>query len=335
MWGAFISFSLDEIIDKIIAETGISKKELARKISEKREELGGLITEDGAAHIVASELGIDLFKDQKYKDARLFIKDLISGMNNITVTGRVMKIYASREFVRDGKQSQVVSLLLGDKTKEIRTVLWGDHALNVDKISRGTVLRILSGYVKEGLKEETELHVGYRGRIIIDPEDANAADFPLVKEFSHKISELEEILSIIPVYQVEEKARKIQSFIAQFEIAYWYIGEAERRNDKYLLNRAATDLVLFGGRLILAHNEILFPFHKLFMNVLEKAPQKPVNLLRLINSLVNDPNSQTAKEFYDCVKNFKHWKLRGLPGTQYMLDTEWAWIEGKPYIGDI
>ena len=215
MWGVFISFSLDEIIDKIIAETGISKKELARKISEKREELGGLITEDGAAHIVASELGIDLFKDQKYKDARLFIKDLISGMNNITVTGRVMKIYAAREFVREGKQSQVVSLLLGDKTKEIRTVLWGDHALNVDKISRGTVLRILSGYVKEGLKEETELHVGYRGRIIIDPEDANAADFPLVKEFSHKISELEANLNDIDVLGVVERFYPISTFQRQ------------------------------------------------------------------------------------------------------------------------
>ncbi len=150
-----------------------------------------------------------------------------------------------------------------------------------------------------------------------------------------KIPELKDILNAIPVYQIEEKASKIQSFIAQFEISYWYVGEAEKRNDKYLLNRATTDLVLFGGRLILAHNEILFPFHKLFMNVLEKAPQKPVNLLRLINSLVNYPNSQTAKEFYECIKNFKHWKLQGLPGTQYMLDTEWAWIEGKPYIGDI
>jgi len=56
-------------------------------------------------------------------------------------------------------------------------------------------------------------------------------------------------------------------------------------------------------------------------------------ILKLLK--VNDPNSQTAKEFYECIKNFKHWKLRGLPGTQYMLDTEWAWISGKSYIGDI
>jgi len=150
-----------------------------------------------------------------------------------------------------------------------------------------------------------------------------------------KISELEEILKEIPIYQKDEKAEKIQSFLAQFEIANWYIGEAERRKDKYLLTRAATDLVLFGGRLILAHNEIIYPFHKLFMNALKRAPEKPENLIELIEVLLNEPNIKNAKPFYDSVKNFKKWRIRGISNVQFMIDTELAWIEGKPYIGDI
>ena len=215
MWGVRISFSLEEIIDKIISETGISKKELEQRIREKREELGGLITEDGAAHIVASELGIDLFKDQKYKEAKLFIKDLIPGMNNISVTGRVMRIYSLVEFEREGKKSQVVNLMLGDKTKEIRVVLWEDHARNIDKISRGDILRILSGYVKEGLRDASELHVGYRGRIIIDPEDVNSADFPSVREFTHKINELEANLNDVDVLAVVDRFYPISTFQRQ------------------------------------------------------------------------------------------------------------------------
>ena len=150
-----------------------------------------------------------------------------------------------------------------------------------------------------------------------------------------KIPKLEELLKKIPVYQKDEKAEKIQSFLAQFEIAYWYMGEAERRNDIYLLTRAATDLVLFGGRLILAHNEIIYPYHKLFMNALKRAPEKPKNLIGLIEALLNEPNSKNAQAFYEAVKNFKKWRMRGLPNVQYMIDTELAWIEGKPYIGDI
>ena len=150
-----------------------------------------------------------------------------------------------------------------------------------------------------------------------------------------KIPELENILESIPVFQKSEKAEKIQKFLAQFEIAKWYIGEAVRRNDKYLLIRTMTDLVLFGGRLILAYNEILYPFHKLFMNALKKAPEKPDNLLELINTLLDEPSIENAQAFYDCIKNFRNWKLRLIPSIQYMLDTELAWVDGKPYVGDL
>ncbi len=150
-----------------------------------------------------------------------------------------------------------------------------------------------------------------------------------------KIPELEEILKKIPIYQKDEKAEKIQSFLAQFDIAYWFIGEAERRKDKYLLTRAATDLVLFGGRLILAHNEIIYPYHKLFMNALKKAPEKPENLIELIEELLKEPNSKNAQALYDTIKSFKKWRIKGFPSVQFMIDTELAWFEGKPYIGDI
>jgi ssDNA-binding replication factor A large subunit len=123
-----------------------------------------------------------------------------------------MKIYALREFVRDGKQSYVVNLILGDKTKTIRTVLWGEHAQNVDKINRGDILRILSGYIKEGLQEDPELHIGYRGRIIINPEDANTKDFPFVKEYTHKIDGLEANLNDIDIIGVVERVYPISTF---------------------------------------------------------------------------------------------------------------------------
>ena len=150
-----------------------------------------------------------------------------------------------------------------------------------------------------------------------------------------KIPDLEEILNRIPVYQKNEKSEKIQKFLAQFEIAKWYIGEAVRRNDNYLLTRTTTDLILFGGRLILASNEILYPFHKLFMNTLKKALEKPDNLLELIDTLLNEPSTENVQAYYDAIKNFRNWKIRGLPSIQFMLDTELAWIEGKSYVGDI
>ena len=48
-------------------------------------------------------------------------------------------------------------------------------------------------------------------------------------------------------------------------------------------------MILFGGRLILAHNEILYPFHKWFMRVLGSAPNKPEWLMECIDDLASAP----------------------------------------------
>jgi predicted nucleotidyltransferase len=149
-----------------------------------------------------------------------------------------------------------------------------------------------------------------------------------------KIPELEELLIKIPVYQKEEKLEKIRKFYAQFEIAHWFIQEAERRKDEYLLTRAITDLILFGGRLILAHNEILYPYHKLFLQILEKANEKPEHLMSLIQDLLKNRNSANAQALFEAIKNFRKWEIRELAPIRFMIDTEWAWLDGKIYVGD-
>jgi predicted nucleotidyltransferase len=150
-----------------------------------------------------------------------------------------------------------------------------------------------------------------------------------------KIPDLKDLLEKIPVFQEEEKPKKIAKFLAQFETANWMIEEAERRNDDYLVTRAISDLILFGGRLILEYNNILYPFHKLFMQALEKAPEKPENLMGLIDTLLKKKNSENAKTLFDAIMGFKEWKSSEFWAIRFIIDTEWAWIDGKPYVGDL
>ena len=81
-------------------------------------------------------------------------------------------------------------------------------------------------------------------------------------------------------YPVEDKAARIRRFYAQFEAWAWYAGEALRLDNAYLLGVSIDKLVLFGGRLILAHNEQLYPYHKWFLRVLETVPDRPAGLMR-------------------------------------------------------
>ena len=150
-----------------------------------------------------------------------------------------------------------------------------------------------------------------------------------------KIPDLENILDKIPVYQKDEQSEKVKKFYSQFQVAYWYCQEAIKLNNMYLLTRAISDLILYGGRLILAHNEVLYPYHKWFMRVLSEVRDKPGDLMIQINNLLEKKDIESINNFYNGIRTFRKWDTKVNPFVQFMLDTELAWINGKSYIGDL
>ncbi len=59
--------TLNEIIEKIKEQSGLPEEEIKNKIKEKQRELYGLVSPEGAAHILAKELGIELVKREFLK----------------------------------------------------------------------------------------------------------------------------------------------------------------------------------------------------------------------------------------------------------------------------
>jgi hypothetical protein len=106
-------------------------------------------------------------------------------------------------------------------------------------------------------------------------------------------------------------------------------------DNPYLMMHVVSDLVLFGGRLILAHNRMLYPYHKWFLRTLQDAPQKPDDLMALIDQLLNEPNKANADRLCEAILNFTAWETppEGWP-ARFMEDTEWAWRRGSAAVGD-
>jgi hypothetical protein len=142
-----------------------------------------------------------------------------------------------------------------------------------------------------------------------------------------RIAELDELLKKIPVYQVGQQEEKMISFYTQVIVWQWYVGQAGKTNDLYLLTRSASQLALFGGRLILAYNKMLYPYHKWFIKQLENAPEKPDALLALLAALLKSPSKENADPFAECVLNFRDWPKPKNDGvcTQFFQDSEWNW----------
>ncbi len=156
---------LKQITTQILASGKITKEELQKRVDEKLKSLGGLISEEGAVHIIANDLGVSLGSTPAQT---VKLKDVLAGMRNVTVLVKVLRKYELRTFGADGK-GKVGSLFVGDETGFMRLTFWNDKTDYHTKINEGDVLEVQSAYSKEN-NNRVELHMGNSSHIIINPE---------------------------------------------------------------------------------------------------------------------------------------------------------------------
>jgi len=185
--------SADEIIKQILsARPDFSREEIMQKIREKNTAVGGFLTEETAARLVASELGVEIAQ-KRFVFKEIPIGELVSGLNDVTVTGRVLIAYHAQTYNRkDETEGQLARVLIVDKTGALRILLWNDKAelAKNGKIKQGQILRVLHGYVREARDGDLELHVGHRGEIQINPSDVKEKDYPETSTFATKIGKI-------------------------------------------------------------------------------------------------------------------------------------------------
>jgi len=169
--------SLEEVVERILAaEPGLSREELLRAIEERARALG--VSMLISALEVAKELGVEL---EGGTDVGIPIGDLVTGLSDVTITGRIMRIWGVKVFRRrDGSTGKMASLRLADGTGSVRVVLWGDKAELVrdGTLEVGQVVRIAHARTREGLRGVVEVHVGPRSTIEVEPAGVDESAFP-------------------------------------------------------------------------------------------------------------------------------------------------------------
>ena len=153
----------EHIRERISAQTGLTNAQIDLKVQEKLTSLAGLISPDGALHIVANELGVKLTPDRE----ALRVKDLLPGMR-VQLNLRVLKPYELRTFAKDGRSGQVASFLAGDETGVVRVALWNEHAPIISQLTEGTVVQVREATAKEN-QGRLELSLGTGSNILLNP----------------------------------------------------------------------------------------------------------------------------------------------------------------------
>jgi hypothetical protein len=146
--------------------------------------------------------------------------------------------------------------------------------------------------------------------------------------------EIEAWLLLIPVYPEHDKQRKIESFYAQFHLNRSYFWKkGKETNDRYLQHRAATEIVLYGCRLILAYNGILFPCHRELVEQTLSAPEKPEGLRERIDGFLENMTDEAKEEFCRGIEELSAWGGADTV-SRFVLDTEMSWYTGSPAVSD-
>lgn len=186
--------NIREIVEEIIKKSDLDKKEIEERIKEKQKEFSGLVSKEGVIHIVAKEMGVNLLEK---KEKSLKIKNIVSGMSSVKVTGRVMKILESRKFEKNGREGKVCNIFIGDETGAMRMSLWNGQVSLVEnnEIEEGDKIQISNGYVKKNNRGDPELRVGKSG--MIKRSDKNLPSLselekshPLSKSFKNRSGEV-------------------------------------------------------------------------------------------------------------------------------------------------
>jgi ssDNA-binding replication factor A large subunit len=137
----------ESLKERISRSAGVEKEEIERKVEAKRAKLSGLISKEGAAQIVAAELGIH------FDEERMKISELVQGMKRANVVGKVTRVFPIREFNKNGREGKIGSFLVGDESANTRAVLWDVHHIELlekNKIKEGDIIEISNGSVRNG-----------------------------------------------------------------------------------------------------------------------------------------------------------------------------------------
>ncbi|MGD0165805.1 MAG: hypothetical protein ABSC51_00745 [Gaiellaceae bacterium] len=146
---------------------------------------------------------------------------------------------------------------------------------------------------------------------------------------------MEARIAAAATYPEQEREEKLRDFVGHVMLMEWFMGEAEKRRDRYLSAFAASRLALYAGRTVLAQNRLLYPYHKWFLHQLERAPSKPDCLLAQIDAVLATPSVEAAAALASNVMSFAAFDLTMQEAVvRFMRRSEWNWRDGRPPLED-
>ena len=166
-------------MEEVRKRNDITIEEFIERVRGKIREMGGLLTEEGAALLVAKELGIEAVKPV-LRTARVKIEDLVEGLSKVKIVCRVIDVDPPLVFKREDRELKLAKIKVADDSGVISVTLWPPHVRLVEdlQLELGDVIGIENARSTR-FRRRLELSLGEKGAIIANPQHT---DLPSISD---------------------------------------------------------------------------------------------------------------------------------------------------------
>jgi replication factor A1 len=178
-----------DIIQKILEKNPqVSQEQILEKLQAEKTRTGGLLGDETLLRLIAAKFGVEVQQNTIHNSGILSTSRLFAGLHDVTVAGRLIAVFPAKTFQGAEKSGKFATLMIADNEGILRVVLWNEKAELVEKgeLKAGQAVRLVHGYTREDRYGKTELHLGGKSQIEIEPE-AKANEYPSIEKFVTKI----------------------------------------------------------------------------------------------------------------------------------------------------
>ncbi|SEE65309.1 nucleotidyltransferase domain-containing protein [Ruania alba] len=145
-----------------------------------------------------------------------------------------------------------------------------------------------------------------------------------------RLDNLGELVAAIPVLPADLWQERMASFIAQARLhSGYFLKQAVRLENTYLLHHAAVHTTIAGGRTLLALNRTLFKGHKYLEGMLASLELVPTGYAEATADLLAHPDLRTSAAYMDLLESYHPWPLsREQTLSTFVRDNELGWYSG-------
>jgi replication factor A1 len=184
--------STQEIIQEILRQNPLmSQQQIQAKLDYERSRTNGLLSDETLLRLIAAKNGATVQQNHFTNSDIMPTNRLIPGLHDVTIAGSLIAVSQPRTFQGAEKSGKFATVTLVDEGGLLRVVLWDERVELIEKgdLKPNQAVRLLHGYTKQDRCGKTELHLGKKSQIEIEPPD-KAAQYPSIEKFASKISSL-------------------------------------------------------------------------------------------------------------------------------------------------